>query len=141
MAVVDRGATVAALFEHLSALDIDGVAGFFTDDVVMEIAFQPEGQGFWSRTEGKSALHRFFGSLPVLFDGFAISATRTYPLADPDGVIVRYRGDARVRATGKPYCNNYIGVFIFAEDGRIREWTEFHNPLVLLAAFNREPAE
>lgn len=130
--------TVAALFSRLSAHDIDGAIALFTEDVELEVPFQPEDRGFWSRVSGRPALARFLGSLPILFDGFFIELTHTYALVDASRLIVRYRSDARVRATGRRYENTYIGVFGFADDGRIREWTEFHNPRVLLRAFDRE---
>lgn len=131
-------ATVAELFARLSSGDTDGAVALFSEDVEMEVPFQPTDKGFWARTSGRNALARFLGSLPALFDGFLIEPTHTYACADPGRLIVRYRSDALVRATGRRYANVYIGVFGFASDGRIREWTEFHNPRVLLHAFDRE---
>jgi ketosteroid isomerase-like protein len=134
---VDHEATVAALLARISAFDVDGALELVTDDVENTIAFQPEGRGFWSHIVGREALGRFLGSLPTLFTSFAIWPTEALPLADPSGLVLRYASSAEVTKTGRAYRNTYIGIFRFDGDGRIREWTEFHNPLVMLEAFDR----
>jgi hypothetical protein len=41
---------------------------------------------------------------------------------------------ALVKATGRPYNNTYVGRYVIRK-GRIVEYDEYFNPLVLLSAF------
>ena len=60
--------------------------------------------------------------------------TNVYPIVDPEKLIIEYRSNGEIVATGKPYLNRYVGIFGF-RDGEICEWHEFHNPEVPAEAF------
>jgi uncharacterized protein len=126
---------VTGMFQRLTAGDLDGVLAWFAEDVEMCLPFQPEGGKFTARTTGRLELGAFLATLPRAFEYFAIQPTHAYPLASGQGVVMRYRSDALVRRTGKPYRNSYIGIFEFDASEHITAWTEFHNPLVLVEAF------
>jgi uncharacterized protein len=52
---------------------------------------------------------------------------------DPNFFFVTYKGDIEIKAGGK-YENDYIATFKL-ENGKVVEYTEYFNPIVMAKAF------
>jgi ketosteroid isomerase-like protein len=57
-------------------------------------------------------------------------------MASPEEFFATYRGDITLESGGK-YDNDYAGRFV-VRDGRIAEFHECFNPIVLQQAFGRQ---
>jgi len=125
--------TVKRLLHHFSAGDFDQAIALFSDDIEVRLPFQDERTGFWSHAGGKDKVAQLFAGVASLFEPHPLYIDELLSAADGKTVIARYHGDFVARKTGKPYRNSYIAVFEF-NDGMIRSWTEFHNPIVLAEA-------
>jgi uncharacterized protein len=128
-----RTDTVTRLLGHFSVGDFDQAIALFSDDIEVRLPFQDESTGFWSHAGGKEKVRQLFTGVASLFDPHPLYIDELLSAADGKTVIARYHGDFVARNTGKPYRNTYIAVFEF-DDGMIRSWTEFHNPIVLAEA-------
>ena len=106
-----------------------GVDDLFTEDVVFEFPYAPE--GFPRRLDGLAALADHLARLrPMLaLDAFTLHAVH------PSGetVIVEFSCEGEGRATGMPYDQEYISV-VTLRDGRISRYRDYWNPLVALSA-------
>ncbi|PIJ36156.1 hypothetical protein BMW24_005400 [Mycobacterium heckeshornense] len=125
--------TVRRLLSHFSAGDFDQAIALFSEDIEVRLPFQDERTGFWSHAGGKDKVRQLFAGVASLFDPHPLYIDELLSATDGKTVIARYHGDFAARKTGKPYRNSYIAVFEF-DDGMIRSWTEFHNPIVLAEA-------
>jgi ketosteroid isomerase-like protein len=56
-----------------------------------------------------------------------------YATEDPQFIFVKFRGIIEIRAGGT-YENDYLGTFRL-EKGKIVEYTEYFNPIVMARAF------
>ena len=108
------------------------VGRLVSEDLYFELPYGPGRKALEVR--GRSAFLALNEKTWPAFRRFELSITDVYPLLDPDKLIVEYRSDGEIIATGKPYLNRYIGIFGF-RDGEICEWHEFHNPEVPAEAF------
>jgi ketosteroid isomerase-like protein len=48
---------------------------------------------------------------------------------------MKYRGLAKLKDGSGEYNNEYFALFLFDEDGKIREYHEYSNPVVTAKAF------
>ena len=125
-------ATVARRFlSGLEAMDVDAALSCFADDGVQEMPFAPP--GFPDRLDGMAALRRQYGGLPEAYASMAFDVTGEHAMADPQWVLLEYRGSIEQRDGGR-YDNDYAGLFRVVDD-RIVLFREYFNPLVLQAAF------
>ena len=90
-------------------------------------------EGFPKSFDGAEAIYKQYSSLPQNFSKMRFPRT-IYGTDDPDFFFVVFRGDIDIRAGGK-YQNDYLGTFQL-EGGRIKEYTEYFNPIVMAKAFN-----
>lgn len=83
---------------------------------------------FRVRHEGREQALAFLDSVRNLMDPENITDVRieTYA-ADACEVIAEYKSATRMKATGLPYCNDYIGRFRI-RDGRISSFAEYLDP-------------
>jgi ketosteroid isomerase-like protein len=125
-------AAVRAFFATLEALGSgEQVAALFADDGRQVMPFAPA--GFPTRLEGRAAIARQYGGLPAAYAHMRFPGLTIRDLASPEEFFVTYRGDIALRAGGK-YDNDYAGWFR-VRDGRIAEFHEYFNPVVLQRAF------
>jgi ketosteroid isomerase-like protein len=59
---------------------------------------------------------------------------KIYATEDPDFFFVQFRSEIKIKAGGK-YENDYLGTFKL-KDGKIVEYTEYFNQVVMAKAFN-----
>jgi len=124
--------TVRAFFARLEALDTgDGFAALFTDDARQVMPFAPE--GFPRLLDGRAAILAQYGGLPDAYTSMRFPDLVIHDMASPDEFFATYRGDIRQKS-GAKYDNTYVGRFVL-RDGRIAEFTEYFDPIVLARAF------
>jgi ketosteroid isomerase-like protein len=85
--------------------------------------------------KGKKALREFWIPIPDRFSSMKFPIEEIYPMADPQKVAVKYRGFAKLKDGSGEYNNEYFALFFFDEDGKIREYHEYSNPVVTAKAF------
>jgi len=125
-------ATVRAFFATLEALGSgEQVAALFAEDGKQVMPFAPH--GFPTLLEGRAAIVRQYGGLPAAFTSMRFPELVIRDLANPSEFFATYRGDIALKTGGK-YDNDYAGYFV-VRDGRITEFHEFFNPIVLQRAF------
>lgn len=85
--------------------------------------------------KGKKALREFWTPIPDRFSTMKFPIEEIYPMADPQKVAVKYRGFAKLKDGSGEYNNEYFAMFFFDEEGKIREYHEYSNPVVTAKAF------
>ena len=120
MAPVDR---VVEFLSSIGEVDVDRLAGYWTDDFVLELPYADPPR----MLEGKPAVCAYLREALDLFQ-LRLRVTDVYVCADRDVVIAEYVSDGYVTTTGKPYENRYIGVFMFRGEN-VSCQREFYNPL------------
>jgi hypothetical protein len=123
-------AVVERFFAALEAKDLAAFLDVWADDGVQVMPFAPA--DFPSRLDGKDAIRAQYGSLPDNYRYMRFPREIT-PMQDPERFVVRYTGQIGL-ASGGRYDNTYVGLFTVA-DGRVREFVEFFDPVVLQNAF------
>ncbi len=122
-------------FKYLVQQNAQACLHLMSENASQYFPFAPP--GFAKAIEGKKRLlehyRRLMGEHKWLrFPVHAIHATG-WPVV----FWVEYSIIAR-RSSGKTYTNRFMTKFTFEED-RIREITEYYNPIVFLEALNEEP--
>lgn len=108
---------------------------------MLKEVFAPDGrqlnpyvpEGFPKSFDGAEAIYKQYSSLPQNFSQMRFPRT-IYGTDDPNFFFVVFKGEIDIRAGGK-YQNDYLGTFRLKE-GRIKEYTEYFNPIVMAKAFN-----
>ncbi|MFD9901040.1 nuclear transport factor 2 family protein [Mesorhizobium sp. NPDC059025] len=126
-------AQARAFLDLLSAKEMTGWSNLWADDAVQEMPYTPV--GFPKRVEGKTALIRHYSNLPASTGRMAFVDRVTHPLVDPNGVLVEYRGEIEMIATGKRYDNRYAGLFRFNAEGKLELFREYFDPTILAEAW------
>jgi ketosteroid isomerase-like protein len=130
--------TVRAFFRQLEAMDTgDRFIALFTEDAKQVMPFAPE--GFPSLLAGREAIRTQYSGLPTAYTHMRFPELTLRDMASPDEFFVTYRGDIGLKSGGR-YENEYAGYFV-VRDGRIVEFREFFNPIVLQQAFGRQLQE
>jgi ketosteroid isomerase-like protein len=124
--------TLEEVFGMLSSGRYSEIGSLVTEDLYFELPYGPGRKPVEVR--GRDAFLELNEKTWPAFSRFALERTAVHPLVDPEKMIIEYRSDGEITATGKPYRNRYIGIFGF-RDGLICEWHEFHNPDVPAEAF------
>lgn len=125
-------AVLLELFAHLNARDYEAALGLVADDVLWEMPFAPPALRAPFNRERFGKLLR--GWPAVFSHGLTFSDVDITPMLDPDRIIVEFRGEAVMAATGQPYRNRYVGIFEFS-DGRIVHAREYFDSAVAIRAF------
>jgi ketosteroid isomerase-like protein len=58
-----------------------------------------------------------------------------YPLADPEGAVAKVRGEGLIKATKRPYQQDYV-LFLQAKGGKIAFLCEYFDPTRAAHALN-----
>jgi hypothetical protein len=124
-------AVVEKAFGLLSQMRHRELADLISEDIAFELPYGPGQKPLV--VAGRERWLALNDATWPAFSRFAIGITAVHELVDPDALVIEYQSDGQVRASAKPYCNRYIGVFRF-RGGRICEWREFHNPEITAIA-------
>ena len=92
--------------------------------------FSPE--GFPRLLDGRAAIRNQYMGLPAAYTHMRFPGLTVHDMASPSEFFVQYRGDIGLKSGGR-YENDYAGHFIL-RDGRIAEFREYFNPIVLQEA-------
>jgi uncharacterized protein len=113
----------------------DSLLDMFTEDVVFEFPYAPD--GLPRRLHGRSALAAHLERLgPLLsFGQMELDAVH----AAGETVVVEFSCNGQGLATGAPYNQVYISV-VTLRVGRIAQYRDYWNPLVVLAALGGSTA-
>lgn len=90
-------------------------------------------EGFPKSFDGAEGIYKQYSGLTVNF-GKMMFPRKIYATEDPDFFFVQFRGEIEIKAGGK-YENDYLGTFRL-KDGKITEYTEYFNQVVMAKAFN-----
>ncbi|OWU66591.1 nuclear transport factor 2 family protein [Marinibacterium profundimaris] len=105
------------------------MADLFTQDVVFEFPYAPE--GLPRRLDGMSALADHLMRLEPMLKLSEFTLHAVHP--SDDTVIFEFSCDGAGISTGLPYDQDYISV-VTLRDGRISRYRDYWNPLVALSA-------
>jgi uncharacterized protein len=122
---------VEAYFTALETGKFEVLKEIFAADAkqVMPYAFGNFPRSF----DGREGIYKQYSSLPKTFSKMSFPRT-IFLTENPDLVFVQFRGDIEIRKGGR-YQNDYVGIFRF-ENGLIKEYTEYFNPILVSKAFN-----
>ena len=134
----DIAAQVAQRFlAALEHMDTEAALACFGDDAVQEMPFAP--RGFPDRLVGKAELRHQYGGLSAAYAGMRFDVSETRPMADPEWVLLEYRGSI-VQRDGSRCDNRYAGLFRVV-DGLIVLFREYSDPLILQRSFGTRLAD
>ena len=116
------------LHRHLETLVADPTVWqtLLADDVVWELPFAPA-LGHPARVEGRAAVVAFAAWFVAAVEGFRFFDVRIQAAADPQAAVAEVKGEGQMRATGRPYRQEYV-VFLRAVDGKIAFLREYFDP-------------
>ena len=90
-------------------------------------------EGFPKSFDGAEGIYKQYSGLTANFSKMTFPR-KIYATEDPDFFFVKFRGEIEIKAGGK-YENDYLGTFRL-KDGKIIEYTECFNQVVMAKAFN-----
>jgi ketosteroid isomerase-like protein len=126
-------ARVRAILALAGDMNIERLAAYLRDDVVMELPFAP--QPLRRRHEGKPAVVDFQQRAAASFSSFAMTVHALH-VTDRGRVVVAEHSSMGVSATtGREYRNRYVTVFELDDDRLVRRWCEYYDPDAVRAAF------
>ncbi len=85
---------------------------------------------------GKAALQKFWTPIPERFAEMYFPIENIYPMLDPEISAVKYKGYTKLKDSGKNYNNEYFALFFFNEEGKIKEYHEYSNPVITAKSFD-----
>jgi ketosteroid isomerase-like protein len=128
--------TNASLVKRYLALwnvpDVEAVGDTLHSEVELEQGFPAPGAP--GVVSGKENVMVFLRTAPTVLGPMNFRVTELSTLEDPNEVVVEYSGDSVVLESEKPYRNRYI-TRVSIQDGLIRRFCEYGNPLVVMEAF------
>jgi len=95
--------------------------------------YSPE--GFPKGFDGAEAIYKQYSALATHFSRMKFPR-KIYATEDPNFFFVKFSGEIDIKAGGQ-YNNDYIGTFK-VENGKIVEYTEYFNQIIMAKAFNIE---
>lgn len=122
--------TVDAFFVALETENFENLRNIFTTDAKQLNPYVPE--GFPKEYVGSEGIYKQYSGLPKLFSGMRFPR-KIMATEDPNVFFVTFKGEIDIREGGT-YQNDYIGIFKL-RDGKIYEYTEYFNPIVMAKAF------
>ncbi len=110
--------------------NVDAMSEHWTDDVVLELPYADPPIVL----SGRRAVQDYLREALTVFT-LTLRVTDVYDCPARGVVVAEYTSEGRVTTTGKPYANQYIGVFELRGDliGRQRE---FYNPVPAMHALS-----
>ena len=126
---------VVEVLRRLGEADFDGCAELLAADFVQEYPIPPM-EGVPARIVGIAAFLDFVRPGMSAFEPYRFRLVELHEMLDARIVIAEYTSHSRLRATGAPYSNRYMGVFRFDASGKLALWREYLNPMVIAAVFD-----
>ena len=140
---IDRDETNEAVlreyFRRLAAIDIDGAAELFHEDMVLEMPTSPEiiAEHSPRKVAGKDAVVKYYqeglGTEAESADSVSVILHSIRHLEEPDTIVFEYNEKGTLR-DGKTFELNVLSIIRF-EDGKIIHLVEYMDPLPMIEAF------
>lgn len=121
---------VDSFFSAMEAQKFEVIKEIFTENAVQLLPYAPE--GFPNRLEGSEAIYKQFSGLTAYF-GHMKFTREIYATENPNFFFVKFKGNMEVKSGGN-YKNDYLATFKL-EKGKIIEYAEYFNPIVMAKAF------
>lgn len=128
--IIDHKEVVDRFFVALETQEFEILNEIFSEDARQLNPYIPE--GFPKSFDGRDGIFKQYSGLTENFGQMKFPRT-IYVTEDPNTVFVKFRGEIEIKAGGK-YENDYLGIFKL-DSGKIVEYTEFFNPIVMAKAF------
>ena len=124
------------LHQHIETLVADNTRWqtLLADGVVWELPFAPA-LGHPARVTGRAEVVQFAAWFVGAVESFRFFDVRVQALADPEAAVAEVRGEGRIKATGRPYRQEYV-VFLRASAGKIALLREYFDPTRAARAMN-----
>jgi uncharacterized protein len=122
---------VEQFFSTLEAMEMEAFFALWAEEGHQEMPFAP--QGFPMLLDGKEAIRRQYGGLPDTYGRMLFPGLVVRPLEEQGWVFAEYQGEIE-KLSGGSYNNRYCGLF-HIEDGQIKLFREYFNPIILQEAF------
>ena len=122
--------TVEKFFSSVEQQKFDMIKEIFAAEAKGFQPFAPD--GFPNNLIGSEGFYKEFSGLTTRFSHMKFPR-RIYATEDPNYVFMQFTGEMDLIQGGK-YENQYLATFRF-KDGKIIEYTEYFNPIVLAKAF------
>jgi uncharacterized protein len=127
-------ATIRLFTSYIEQRNIPAFLDLFADDGVQYNYFH-DGM-LPAEVRGKEALKAFWTPIPDKFIELHFPIETIYPMLDPACNVVKYRGYTTLKESNNHYNNEYLALFFFNEEGKIKEYHEYSNPVITAKAFN-----
>ena len=118
-------------FVALETQKFDMLKEVFAPDGKQLNPYSPE--GFPKSFDGAEGIYKQYSGLTANF-GQMKFPRQIFATEDPNFFFVKFRGEIDIKAGGK-YENDYLGTFKL-QNGKIIEYTEYFNQIVMAKAFN-----
>jgi ketosteroid isomerase-like protein len=111
----------------------DGDAEVYLQHLADDVTYTaPYYDGFGVRAS-KAEVASMVGAVQDMFATVKYEVVDVTTTTDPDYLIAEVQGRNVIKSTGLPYENYYLMMVRF-RDGKVVEWREFSNPLVMSRA-------
>jgi len=117
-------------FVALETQEFEMLKDVFSDNGKQLNPYSPE--GFPKSFDGAEAIYKQYSGLTANF-GQMKFPRQIYATEDPNFFFVIFKGEIDIKTGGK-YENDYLGTFKM-ENGKIAEYTEYFNQVVMARAF------
>lgn len=121
-----------AYLAHLRSGDWDAYADLWAEDATFVLPFAPDGQP--QALHGKDAILAHMTQIMGVLVVDDVPALDIIPGADGETVVAEILMHMRLEPDGIEYHQRYVSVFRF-EDGLLKTYHEYSNPLIFLEAF------
>jgi uncharacterized protein len=111
----------------LATGDMDKLMNFWAEDGVLEFPFHPPGTS--DRVEGKSKITQYFNGTKGNKKPLAFPIKGSYPMLDPQMVLLEFQGQLQNMVTEEQYTNEYVVLFSFNEARKVKLFREYFDSL------------
>ena len=119
--------TAKDFMSTLAAGDMQKLMDFWAESGVLEFPFHPPGAS--DRVEGKLNIAEYFQGTEGKKKPIAFPITGSYPMLDPQMVLLEFEGKLQNMVTGEHYTNEYVVLFKFDESGKVILFREYFDSL------------
>lgn len=122
--------TIRTFLRLLEEKDIDAWIQLWDEEGEQEYPFGT--RMFPPHVAGRDAIYARWKSMPDMFESLSFPLRDVW--VDGDTAVARFDGDL-VRKDGVTYRNHYICTFRFGDDGALRHYREYFDPILAGVAF------
>jgi ketosteroid isomerase-like protein len=129
-----RNATLKVMADYQALISqgrLDEWIELWADDGVLEFPYAPAGRRHAYR--GKADILAYMKHATGRVAADTVERMRVSPMLDPGMAVVELSFKGRALASGAPY-NQSIVLFFEVEDGKLRRYREYWNPLITIDA-------